>query len=609
MKSWCIVASHEELESRLATVAEQEKLAQTFESCVQKMPELERQVERLTRENDMLRACSANTRLLEEKVASASDEIALLQQRCDEAAQLRAQLDSTKDLLSAVKDVLRTELCLSSSPEPDTLRSVLRQLRSSDQSLTDAIKTMKESLAAHERRNAELENEVKELREKSALQQQSSQRHLQLARRQQRKLLLVSKERDSLKTILTSYEAEVTMTSATTANSGRLASLEEILTQHKQELARLEQELDYYQQAPQRPGEPAIMSSKDRAELCNLKDQVTQLKEEVSKLQEEKEVLEYRLEQRAMKGDYDPSQVNVLHMKENPMSEAVGNYDNERAKLQQEVQQLKEQLAATASAASEAASKDLACISSATQISDNAEADKLKVQELEKELKNMEVKHERYMDAFKDRSKEMRELVYRLTGYLVKPTDENNCYKLSNMYAESPDDFFMFEMASNGEINLLSTDFSNSLEDMIDAYLNHENSYPAFLSAVTIDLFNRQTMVAGAPSRGLSPANTSEVRAAKTSEDGEGDSDGERRDEDNAMEDEDASDDGDHDDEEPIDSDSEGEVGPRVDIPGDEDDDDDDDEDEDDDDEEEDERQPANNVQDDGSDDDLICLD
>lgn len=40
---------------------------------------------------------------------------------------------------------------------------------------------------------------------------------------------------------------------------------------------------------------------------------------------------------------------------------------------------------------------------------------------------------------------------------------------------------------------------------MIDAYLNHENSYPAFLSAVTIDLFNRQTMVA-APSSTSPPS-------------------------------------------------------------------------------------------------------
>ncbi|MPC56757.1 Mitotic spindle assembly checkpoint protein MAD1 [Portunus trituberculatus] len=43
------------------------------------------------------------------------------------------------------------------------------------------------------------------------------------------------------------------------------------------------------------------------------------------------------------------------------------------------------------------------------------------------------------------------------------------------------------------EIQLLETDFSNNIEDLIDAYLRHENSYPAFLSAITLDLFNRQT--------------------------------------------------------------------------------------------------------------------
>lgn len=49
-------------------------------------------------------------------------------------------------------------------------------------------------------------------------------------------------------------------------------------------------------------------------EVTALKEQVETLKENVSKLQEEKDVLEYRLEQRALKGDYDPSQVKVLHM-------------------------------------------------------------------------------------------------------------------------------------------------------------------------------------------------------------------------------------------------------------------------------------------------------
>ena len=58
----------------------------------------------------------------------------------------------------------------------------------------------------------------------------------------------------------------------------------------------------------------------------------------------------------------------------------------------------------------------------------------------------MEVKHQRLIEAFKVKSKEMRELVYRLMGYLVVSTGEN-CYKLSHLYAESPNDYFTFEVS------------------------------------------------------------------------------------------------------------------------------------------------------------------
>jgi hypothetical protein len=163
-------------------------------------------------------------------------------------------------------------------------------------------------------------------------------------------------------------------------------------------------------------------------------------------------------------------------------------------------------------------------------------------------------------------------------------------------------------MQSNGEINMLSTEYSNSIEDIIDAYLKHENSYPAFLSAVTIDLFNRQTMAVEAASRDRSSPIQSHGPAPASDEEEE--SDGGDRHEGNAE------DDGndENDEEEPMDSDSEGEVGPRVNIPGDDDDDDDDeDDDEDDDDEEEEDEEDGDkrghNRADDGSDDDLICLD
>lgn len=50
------------------------------------------------------------------------------------------------------------------------------------------------------------------------------------------------------------------------------------------------------------------------------------------------------------------------------------------------------------------------------------------------------------MEAFKRRALEMREVVYRLTGYRVDTSGDNH-YKLTSMYAESSDDYLLFEVA------------------------------------------------------------------------------------------------------------------------------------------------------------------
>ena len=51
----------------------------------------------------------------------------------------------------------------------------------------------------------------------------------------------------------------------------------------------------------------------------------------------------------------------------------------------------------------------------------------------------------------------------------------------------------IFQSSAKGEMMLLATDFSSQLTDQIETYLNRFNSIPAFLSSITLDLFNRQT--------------------------------------------------------------------------------------------------------------------
>ncbi|TFK10470.1 spermatogenesis-associated protein 13 [Platysternon megacephalum] len=47
--------------------------------------------------------------------------------------------------------------------------------------------------------------------------------------------------------------------------------------------------------------------------------------------------------------------------------------------------------------------------------------------------------------------------------------------------------------SSGGKMQLLETEFSLSIRELIDLHLLHQDSIPAFLSAVTLELFSRQT--------------------------------------------------------------------------------------------------------------------
>ncbi|KAJ7421376.1 hypothetical protein BTVI_18453 [Pitangus sulphuratus] len=48
--------------------------------------------------------------------------------------------------------------------------------------------------------------------------------------------------------------------------------------------------------------------------------------------------------------------------------------------------------------------------------------------------------------------------------------------------------------SSGGKMQLLETEFSRTIRELIDLHLLHQDSIPAFLSALTLELFSRQTI-------------------------------------------------------------------------------------------------------------------
>jgi mitotic spindle assembly checkpoint protein MAD1 len=54
--------------------------------------------------------------------------------------------------------------------------------------------------------------------------------------------------------------------------------------------------------------------------------------------------------------------------------------------------------------------------------------------------------------------------------------------------------FALYFQLSNGNAELLETPYSATLEELINLHLKCQHSFPVFLSAITVDLFSRQTI-------------------------------------------------------------------------------------------------------------------
>lgn len=113
------------------------------------------------------------------------------------------------------------------------------------------------------------------------------------------------------------------------------------------------------------------------------------------------------------------------------------------------------------------------------------------VEELKRTIKELEQREVRIVDSFKKTSREFREVCYLLTGYRLESL-KDGVVQMSNMYAEQENDKLMFKI-NGDEIQLLENDYTKRLSEFIGTYLEEHDSFPAFLAAITLDLFKSST--------------------------------------------------------------------------------------------------------------------
>ncbi|XP_011695056.1 PREDICTED: mitotic spindle assembly checkpoint protein MAD1 [Wasmannia auropunctata] len=404
------------------------------------------------------RAARAND--LEKELNAAKKTIVVLKESVREKLLLEEQMANMTKRLEhtekveqqvAVLEAKRSELALrlqeyetiGITGGPAAMKRELNRLQQAEVDLRAEEGQLRSKLDAVLRELQNLSKNYEEARKLAADVTLSKEKLSKLVNRLQKKMILVTRERDSYRQQLDLYEKEITV-DGNNAMTERIPALERVIDGYRDLVSKLEMDLQAAETGTQ--------------------------KNECNKLREEIEQLRGELEHRALKGDFNCN-ARVLHFTMNPAAMAEKQAEEKQAALLREVEELRAKVASG---------------------NYGATVSSLQIQEIAELKQTHEIKIARLKEAFKASSQEYRQACYQLFGWRVDRTKEG-CYKLSSQYAESPDDFLFFHVGEEG-VDMLETVFSANLGSLIEQYLQRQHSVPMFLNAVQSDLFSQQTV-------------------------------------------------------------------------------------------------------------------
>uniref|UniRef100_A0A8C4NFD0 Mitotic spindle assembly checkpoint protein MAD1 n=1 Tax=Eptatretus burgeri TaxID=7764 RepID=A0A8C4NFD0_EPTBU len=347
------------------------------------------------------------------------------------------------------------------------------------------------------------EAEVARMQVDRRLQDEQAQRqHFeQLSRQLQKRTLLLKKERDGMRDILESYDADFTLAGCSPQLIRRTNEAEASAQRLRVHVQEIEGQLSEAWEESNRFRQKVYSLETELAEVKNqwvtsegdkfckeegekLRKKVEELEMERQKLEEEKQVLKEQVEDlKLLQGACNSNKERIFHLLENPASAALQQNRVRATELQTECDNLRECIRAFE--AGNCTSGTLSDLPPPREVS-----------ELQKQLDSMLLRNQRLKEVCQKKIQEFRTICYILFGYMVDVQLDGQ-YKLSSMYAEQKADSLVFKQTTAQEsgVQLLETEFSKSeaVLQLIELHLHHQKSFPAFLSALTLDLFSRQT--------------------------------------------------------------------------------------------------------------------
>uniref|UniRef100_A0A674NBA4 Mitotic spindle assembly checkpoint protein MAD1 n=1 Tax=Takifugu rubripes TaxID=31033 RepID=A0A674NBA4_TAKRU len=487
-----------ELERRLALQEQDVAIMKTVKSELARVPGMEKELKNLRGDNSFLRESRENCSLLKEEVEGLRKKLERMEKMKEDLVNMELEKNRMAEKLQAWENLGQSTGLNIRKPE-DLSREVI-QIQQREFALKEQNYTLNSRVRSAERSHSDVCAELSEQRGKTL--EEKKKRELQdtLVRRLQKRLMLLNKERDGMRAILESYDSELGSTEYSPQLSKRLKEAEDVLQRTQNHNVELEvhvlwrylhlKELELESVKKQHAANADSSCSATKEELSILRQKIEDLEADRQRLEEQNNNLEMRLERHNLQGDYDPLKTRVLHLKMNPTSVAKQQRQQEMETIQEEVTRLRELVRSLQDGGSLVQSQDDSIVPNlGLGLPPSKE-----VLDLRKQMESSELKNQRLKEVFQRKIQEFRTVCYILTGYQMDITTENQ-YRLTSVYAEHMDDSLLFKKGSNGSMQLMETEFSKTLGEMVSLHLHHQKSIPAFLSAVTLDLFSRQTTI------------------------------------------------------------------------------------------------------------------
>ncbi|XP_061213005.1 mitotic spindle assembly checkpoint protein MAD1 isoform X4 [Neopsephotus bourkii] len=490
-----------DLEQKLSQQEHDALIVKNMKTELARLPKMERELRQLKEENAYFREMKENNGLLKEEVEG-------LQRKLERYEKVQAQLATVEleneKLLGKLKSWERVDQSTGLNIRtPDDLSRQIVALQQRELVLKEQNSTITSSARILEKARVQLQEDIIRIQSQLLEEKKKREQHEALVRRLQKRVLLLTKERDGMRAILESYDSELTPSEHSPQLNRRMREAEDMVQKlhaHNTELeAQLSQVLEevgnHKQRAEMLEVEMKVLKSQEctaeqstiitKEEIDTLRQKIEELEAERSKLEEQNRSLEMKLEKLTMQGDYDPSKTKVIHFSMNPASLAMQQRKEEHQQLQEAYERLKETVRVLEEGGSIPENLEgLGSLQSSQEIA-----------ELKKQVESAELKNQRLKEVFQTKIQEFRKVCYTLTGYQIDITTENQ-YRLTSIYAEHQGDCLLFKASSSSgrKMQLLENEFSRTIRELIELHLLRQDSIPAFLSALTLDLFSRQTI-------------------------------------------------------------------------------------------------------------------